>query len=411
MSRTPIQILLASLIMPWLIGCTPEAEFRFNSVYALKQEKEFKAELDTKRRFEIGNILVAMFGTPDEPHVPSLAGVDTGAVMDPNKLHFAAGKVGRDKRQRMRGLYREHCAHCHGVTGDGAGPTAAFLNPYPRDYRMGIFKFKSTPIGVKPTHADLTRILMEGVAGTAMPSFKVLPENEVEALVHYVRYLAIRGEVERSLLNYVSTELDVEDSLIDMSVNANSDAKAEQAEILNSFVVDVVEKWIRAEKMVTPVPAPDPQRDHDESIVRGRNLFYGAVALCAKCHGDSQLGDGQVTDYDKWAEELSPKDPDILEDYLALPGALPPRNIRPRNLRVGVYRGGRRPIDVYWRIRNGIDGTPMPAAVLRPEGAAPDVKGLTEEDIWCLIDFVRSLPYESVSHPAMPDAGFQRERM
>ena len=29
-------------------------------------------------------------------------------------------------------LYREHCAHCHGISGDGVGPTAVFLNPYPR---------------------------------------------------------------------------------------------------------------------------------------------------------------------------------------------------------------------------------------------------------------------------------------
>src|SRR5205807_5778428 len=99
-----------------------------------------------------------------------------------------------------RGLYREHCAHCHGITGDGVGPTAAFLNPYPRDYRKGQFKFKSTPAGFKPTHADLKKIVLDGVPGTAMPSFKLLPDLEVEALVEYVRYLSIRGEIERRLL-------------------------------------------------------------------------------------------------------------------------------------------------------------------------------------------------------------------
>ena len=36
-------------------------------------------------------------------------------------------------------------------------------------------------------------------------------------------------------------------------------------------------------------------------------------------------------------------------------------------------------------------------------------RGLTEEDIWCLIDYVRNLPYETVSRPATPPA-FQRER-
>src|SRR5207248_2464538 len=33
----------------------------------------------------------------------------------------------------------------------------------------------------------------------------------------------------------------------------------------------------------------------------------------------------------------------------------------PRNLRLGVYRGGRRPLDLYYRIHDGINGTPMPA--------------------------------------------------
>ena len=48
-----------------------------------------------------------------------------------------------------RNLYMQHCLHCHGVSGDGAGPTAKFLNPRPRDYRQGIFKFKSTQAPIK----------------------------------------------------------------------------------------------------------------------------------------------------------------------------------------------------------------------------------------------------------------------
>ena len=97
-------------------------------------------------------------------------------------------------------MYRRHCAHCHGISGDGAGPTASFLNPYPRDYRRGIFKFKSTPRTEPPTKEDLKRILHEGIAGTAMPSFKYLPNDELEALASYVRYLSVRGQVERLLV-------------------------------------------------------------------------------------------------------------------------------------------------------------------------------------------------------------------
>ena len=64
--------------------------------------------------------------------------------------------------------------------------------------------------------------------------------------------------------------------------------------------------------------------------------------------------------------------------------ALAPRTIPPRNLRQGIYRGGRRPLDLYYRIHAGINGAPMPAA-----------KGtISPEDIWHIVNYVRSLPYE-----------------
>ena len=343
---------------------------------------------------------------PTPPHLPALP-VDLDSLVSQAHLERAAGAVASDEDGRPQGLYREHCAHCHGVTGDGAGPTAAFLNPYPRDYRMGVFKFKSTPKGQKPTHADLQWILNEGIAGTAMPSFKVLPENEVEALVHYVRYLSIRGEVERTLLNYTAMELEETDRWLDLQ--AAPELRAEQAAIVREeIVLPIVEKWLMAESTATPIPPPDPDRDRELTVARGRELFYGEIANCVKCHGGSQLGDGETTDYDDWTKELDPANPDALAQYLEA-GALTPRNIIPRNLRQGVYRGGRRPIDLYRRIRNGIDGTPMPAAVIKAEGADPQVKGLTQDDLWCLIDYVRNLPYEPISQPALPDATNQRE--
>ena len=35
--------------------------------------------------------------------------------------------------------------------------------------------------------------------------------------------------------------------------------------------------------------------------------------------------------------------------------------LRPANLNRGVYKGGRRPLDLYWRIAKGINGAQMPA--------------------------------------------------
>jgi mono/diheme cytochrome c family protein len=54
----------------------------------------------------------------------------------------------------------------------------------------------------------------------------------------------------------------------------------------------------------------------------------------------------------------------------------------PRNLTYGVFRGGARPVDVYWRIKLGVGGSGMPAAS----------DTLTDEQIWHLVDYVMTLP-------------------
>ena len=137
-----------------------------------------------------------------------------------------------------------------------------------------------------------------------------------------------------------------------------------------------------------------------ESIAKGRELFFGDKANCVKCHGVTALGDGQANDYDDWSKNivkiearlsgLAKSDADAAERQWAaefgqvLSGdALKPRTIPPRNLRHGIYRGGRRPLDLYYRIHAGINGAPMPAA-----------KGTVDpEDIWHIVNYVRSLPY------------------
>jgi hypothetical protein len=49
---------------------------------------------------------------------------------------------------------------------------------------------------------------------------------------------------------------------------------------------------------------------------------------------------------------------------------------------MGIYRGGRRPIDLYYRLEAGINGSGMPKAPL------------DELEKWQVIDYVLSLPYE-----------------
>lgn len=275
-----------------------------------------------------------------------------------------------------------------------------------------MFKFKSTLKGEKPTHEDLDRILKNGIPDTAMPSFKLLLSDDREALLQYVIYLSIRGEVERRLIE-LSSEYDYanKERLVDvLLIDTKPDDFDFQMEAIREVIGGVAQRWLRADSMVMQAQRPDGWKSDQKSVDRGRDLFYGAIANCIKCHGDSALGDGQTTDFDDWTKEIEPTDPDAVREFVAL-GAMKPRNIRPRNLRKNVYRGGRRPIDLYWRLLNGIEGTPMPAVPMTPSGAPADYKGLSEADVWHLIDYVRSLPLEALSQPAHARSGLQRERL
>ncbi len=388
-------------------GCdAPPADFDLNLVYVrnqqlIKEPAELQEEAIRQQLSDVADILTAYFGTPDAPQVPSLPEIDFTGVLDQEKLQVAAGPVRQDEVGRSFGLYREHCAHCHGVTGDGQGPTAPFLNPYPRDYRRGLYKFKSTPSTLPPTNEDLHKILIEGVSGTAMPSFRLLAEDEREALVQYVRYLSLRGEVERNMIMFAATDLDPGQRLLDLSLRTSDpDEFQTQLSILEELVLEIVEKWMNANGTATEVPPPPADWDSPESVAAGKALFYTTLANCAKCHGDTALGDGQVNEYDEWTKEIEPGSPEALEHYLAL-GALPPRNILPRNLRQGIYRGGRRPVDLYWRVKNGIAASGMPQA-------APQ---LSSDDIWRMVDYVRSLPYESISNTNEHTPDNMRERL
>jgi len=331
--------------------------------------------------------LHALFGTPDEPFVLKELQTqpDTPEVgFDLAKLRRAAGPVSSLEDGTQIGLYRQHCVHCHGITGDGVGPTAAFLTPYPRDFRRGIFKFTSTSESAKPTKDDLKRTLKQGIAGTAMPSFALLPEADIDALVEYVKYLALRGEMETALMSYV---------------DAGDPVPLTHEELL-SELQNYASMWdSAADEVITP-EAP-PELDEPgllASIEAGRKLFLDAKAQCVQCHGPTGLGDGAEKRFDVWNEAKT-------DTNLAF-FSLPKQQLQPRNLRSGVYRGGRRPVDLYRRIQAGIKGAQMPSMGQTP--AKPS--GLTPTEIWNLVHYVQSLPYEPTSETGSPERSIQRDR-
>ncbi len=71
--------------------------------------------------------------------------------------------------------------------------------------------------------------------------------------------------------------------------------------------------------------------------------------------------------------------------------------MQPRNLRLGIYRGGRRPVDLFRRIAMGIFPSAMPAhAAFTADGkmGTSDATKLQPHEIWALVDYVLALPYQ-----------------
>ena len=400
--------LLVPVLAGLIIGCgSPPAEFRFNLVEVKNQER--MGEVTEGQQKQIANALRALFGTPDNPDIyekksegqPSLL-ADLG--FDLEKLRTAAGPVRVAENSAPHGLYRKHCAHCHGVTGDGAGPTASFLNPYPRDYRPAIYKFKITTKPSKPTRGDLDRILINGVAGTSMPSFRLLPKDERDALIEYVKYLSVRGEMEIKLIRLAAEYGDDplwKDAIKSSNVLIGEVEGPDDEMFEENILAGILYSWDAAEDQVIQPVMPElyvksrgevtmakessftgahksistiDLREHEPelaaSIERGRDLFLGK-GQCFTCHGVTALGDGQVGDYSDWfrwrkdIKEMDPAERDVIvAEYRAL-GAHRPRNIIPRNLRLGIFRGGNQPISLYQKIYTGINGTPMPGNPVR----------------------------------------------
>jgi mono/diheme cytochrome c family protein len=379
----------------FLAGCG-EGHVRFH----LDRVAADKFAVGEAQQQQIADVLTAAFGTPDEPVVMDATGLDI------DMIRRASGPVHRDALEGPKGLYREHCVHCHGINGDGAGTTAAFLNPYPRDYRKGWYKEKSTKREERPTTDNLMRTLHEGIAGTAMPTFRLLPEGDRRALVEYVKYLDMRGELELRLDRWVHDNFkkpDEKNPEKSAKEEAESAKKLQSPEVVLGQLNLIAAAWQdpiqvavedRPESLKFDKIADETKRKEAKrlSIEIGFNMFThdgpGSFpwttqedghpvtrqiaylgAACIKCHGPTALGDGQTTDFDDWTkfawdkETWKPQPLPDASELLAL-GALPQRNAIPRNLRQGIYRFGRRPLDIYYRIHEGIKGVPMPAAEL-----------------------------------------------
>src|SRR5438876_159036 len=100
---------------------------------------------------------------------------------------FAWGQAG--DANAGKAVYERKCLLCHGEKGDGKGPAAELLDPKPRDFTSGIYKIRTTA-GKAPSDQDLYRVISDGMPGTSMPSWAVLPEKDRWNVVAYVKAFA-----------------------------------------------------------------------------------------------------------------------------------------------------------------------------------------------------------------------------
>jgi len=364
--RLLIETITLLALVVWLSGCSPSVPPRFE----LNTEGRNAESIGASQREAILGTLDKLYGTPNAPCVPE------GVNLDPTRLANAAGPAFVDKEGHRSGLFRKHCARCHGIGGDGAGPAALLLNPYPRDFRQGIYKYTRTAAGAKPVFEDLEQTIRLGVVGTAMPSFARLRAEERAYLVEYVKYLSFRGETELFLLQLV---LDEDEYLpLDMTL------------VEEDGILPLATLWEEAPDLVVTPPAPPPTTTQEEwlaSVELGRQLYQQEAARCVDCHGPKGEGDGEEAEiYDDWNKPKAGVTPAETRK-LARQFTLPIQRLRPRDFTSGILRSGNQPIRLYWLTHVGIKGTPMPAA-----GPQPGVPGpLKPEEIWHVVHYIRHL--------------------
>ena len=105
-------------------------------------------------------------------------------------------------------IYDARCTPCHGISGKGDGHASALLNPRPRNFTSGMFKFRSTESGSLPTDDDLMSTVKNGLHGTAMSDWApFITGDSLKALVNYVKTFSARFQNEKPHPVHVSSSI------------------------------------------------------------------------------------------------------------------------------------------------------------------------------------------------------------
>jgi mono/diheme cytochrome c family protein len=190
--------------------------------------------------------LHGIYFTDDESKWSTRPGVAKAVKYDPNPPSppLPDGIPELDAVKRGQALYKQQCTPCHGILGDGKGFLATGFDVKPRDFRQGLYKFRTTTTGQFPTVEDLERIIRVGVPSTTMPAWgQFFTKEQIHDVALYI-------------ITFSDTFTDAW-------------KKGTKPDMLN-------------------VPAPPSNLSTLAS--KGKELYN--VMQCAKCHGEGGKGDG-----------------------------------------------------------------------------------------------------------------------
>ncbi len=171
-------------------------------------------------------------------HVPRSWKLEKSSSKADEKAKAAKVNDGKLSPEQVKAVYMKRCSQCHGENGEGNGVAADRMYPKPRDFTLGVFKYKTSHADDElPYDKDLRKTIMEGLPGTAMPSWKgLLSDSEVNGLIGLIKEFGGWAED------------DIEHTPIDMGTRTKSSP---------------------------------------ESVANGKKIFKKA---CSACHGETGRG-------------------------------------------------------------------------------------------------------------------------
>ena len=107
-----------------------------------------------------------------------------------------------------RQMYVRQCYACHGLEGDGRGPSAPGLRPAPRDLRLAKYKFVRMVEGDLPTDKMLYDVIRGGLHGTAMLPWDI-QDDAMYDIIHYIKTFSPEDEGWRDEENEIGKPIEI----------------------------------------------------------------------------------------------------------------------------------------------------------------------------------------------------------